>query len=233
MKKIALFVTLVLAAALSLSSCKKTTAGTTSVTYYATIDVNGDTYIIHQKGDAYADEGCVAVLNGEDVTAQVVTTSDVNVNKSGVYSVVYAYTNADGFTASASRTVVVLDANDPVEGIYQTLPSSYRDTGSPVNFGGTGFDILVINNGDGSFYVEDLFGGFYSIGRGYGINYAMQSEIAIDPATGDVELLDAYIAGWGDSVDSFSDGHYDFATGTLSYNTDYAQSMTFHIELQK
>lgn len=229
MKKIALFVTLVLAAALSMSSCKKTTAGTTSITYYATIDVNGDTYVVHQKGDAYADEGCVAVLNGEDVTAHVVTTSDVNVNKSGIYSVVYSYTNVDGFTASASRTVVVLDANDPVEGFYVTDPSSFRNyDGTLTPFGG--YEALVINEGDGVYFMEDLFGGWYAKARGADFNMNAYVSVAED---GTVELLDSHIAYWGDSADDLTDGKYDSAEKSFTYDVGYAQIMTFHVKLVK
>ncbi len=45
----------------------------------------------------------------EDVTASVIVNSNVDASKIGLYSVSYSAANADGFSSSAKRTVIVYD----------------------------------------------------------------------------------------------------------------------------
>ena len=197
--------------ALLVTSCgDKETEGKSRFTYYPTIELEGDTYLVWDKGTPFVDPGYVSTMNGEDVTAEVMISGTPDVNKSGIYTMTYTTKkNDDGFDASASRTVVVLDPNSAVEGFYLTQPDSYRTyNGNEVAFGNA-FEILVIDNGDGTLYVDDLFGGWYCQRAGYGTKYAMGGTISL-AADGTVGLISSLVPSWGDGLDdltgSFADG---------------------------
>lgn len=197
--------------ALLVTSCgDKESEGKSRFTYYPTIELEGDTYLVWDKGTPFVDPGYVSTMNGEDVTAEVMISGTPDVNKSGVYTMTYTTKkNDDGFDASASRTVVVLDPNSAIEGFYLTQPDSYRTyNGNEVAFGNA-FEILVVDNGDGTLYVDDLFGGWYCQRAGYGTKYAMGGTISL-AADGTVGLISSLVPGWGDGLDdltgSFADG---------------------------
>jgi hypothetical protein len=184
------------------------------------LELEGDGYMVVGKGTTFQDPGFSATLNGEDVSSQVTVSSNVNTNKSGVYSVVYSIKNEDGITANARRTVVVLDLNSAVEGFYQITPDSYRlREGAQVAYGSP-FEMLVIDNGDGTYDVDDLLGGWYCQRAGYGTNYAMAGVIAIED-DGSVICLANGVPGWGDEADAF-EGTFDAATGTFNLKVTYA-----------
>ena len=211
MIKNVLYTMLFAVVALLVTSCgDKESEGKSRFTYYPTIELEGDTYLVWDKGTPFVDPGYVSTMNGEDVTAEVMISGTPDVNKSGIYTMTYTTKkNDDGFDASASRTVVVLDPNSAVEGFYLTQPDSYRTyNGNEVAFGNA-FEILVIDNGDGTLYVDDLFGGWYCQRAGYGTKYAMGGTISL-AADGTVGLISSLVPGWGDGLDdltgSFADG---------------------------
>ena len=196
--------------ALLVTSCgDKETEGKSRFTYYPTIELEGDTYLVWDKGTPFVDPGYVSTMNGEDVTAEVMISGTPDVNKSGIYTMTYTTKkNDDGFDASASRTVVVLDPNSAVEGFYLTQPDSYRTyNGNEVAFGNA-FEILVIDNGDGTLYVDDLFGGWYCQRSGYGTKYAMGGTISL-AADGTVGLISSLVPGWGDGLDDLTGSYAD------------------------
>lgn len=55
----------------------------------------------------YNDPGAMAFDGSVDITAQIVVTSNVNLDVIGVYQVTYSVTNSAGLTSTATRTVVV------------------------------------------------------------------------------------------------------------------------------
>ncbi len=216
---------------LCIGSCRKlTTEGVTGITYYATLTVKGDSKILHQKGDAYTDPGCSAVLKGEDVTAQIKTESTVNINKSGVYSVSYSVTNVDGFTSSASRTVIVYDKTDAVEGVYAVNPASYSlKDGEKTVYGGD-FEIIVTKTDDGKIVFDDLLGGYYCQRANYGSKYAMEATVTL-AADGAMTLESSLVPGWEDSASSLT-GKYIRAEKKFDYCAVYAE-MDFNVILTK
>ena len=205
----------------ALTSCgDKETEGLSRFTYYPLLELEGESYMVVGKGTNFQDPGFSATLNGEDVSSQVTVSSNVNTNKSGVYTVVYSIKNEDGISANAKRTVVVLDLNSAVEGFYQITPDSYRlRQGAEVAYGSP-FEMLVIDNGDGTYDVDDLLGGWYCQRAGYGTNYAMAGVIAIED-DGSVICLANGVPGWGDEADAF-EGTFDAATGTFNLKVTYA-----------
>lgn len=233
MKKYILSLMVAAASAISFTACvDDTTEGLTRFTYYPVIELEGDTYMIVDKGSSFQDPGFVATLNGEDISSAVSVKSSVNTAQSGVYSVQYSAVNEDGFSASASRTVVVLDPNDPIEGFYYTSPSSYRlNSAGAQTVYGSSFEILVIGNGDGTYTVDDMLGGYYGQRAGYGARYYCEGLIEVDE-DGNVSCLDSYVPGWGDYLDDLVDGTYDAATGTFTWDAQYA-GMDFYVTMSK
>lgn len=222
MKKNILFTMLFALCALVLTSCDKKSEGLSRVTYYPSITLEGDTYLVWEKGEAYVEPGYYSELNGEDVTSQVTISGNVDVNKSGIYTLTYTTVkNEDGFDASTSRTVVVLDSSSPIEGFYMNQATSNRN-GTAY---GKNYEVLVIDNGDGTVTVDDILGGWYCQRAGYGTNYAMTADIAV-AADGTMTLISSYVPGWGDGLDSL-EGTFDAASSTFNFVCVYAGSLTF------
>lgn len=224
MKKNILYTMLFAMVALLVTSCgDKESEGLSRITYYPTIDLEGGSYIVWNKGTAWQEPGYISFMNGEDVTSEVTISGTPDVNKSGIYTLTYTTKkNEDGFDASASRTVVVLDPNSDIEGFYMTQPDSYRSyNGADVAYG-RAFEILIIDNGDGTLTVDDLLGGWYCQRAGYGTNYAMGGIIGLDGSN--VSLVDSYIPGWGDGL-GYLTGTY--ADGVFTIETEYVSGMIF------
>ena len=222
MKKNVLYTMLFALVALMVTSCgDKKSEGLSRFTYYPTIELEGDSYLVWDKGTAWQEPGYSSTLNGEDATGEVTVSGTPDVNTSGIYTVTYTTKkNEDGFDASATRTVVVLDPNSTIEGFYLTQPDSYRNRqGTEVAYGAS-FEILVIDNGDGTVFVDDLLGGWYCQRAGYGTNYALYGTLAIGE-DGTLTCLESHVNGWGDSHDDLT-GTYDAASGVFQLDCIYA-----------
>ena len=84
------------------------TVGISSIIYYPVISISGSRLIIVQPGNTYTDPGASATLNGKVVTYKTVgavTTTP------GVYVIQYIASNAQNYTATDWRTVVVIGAD--------------------------------------------------------------------------------------------------------------------------
>lgn len=218
---------MLLVSVVTFTSCDDdSSAGHTHITYYPVLSMQGDETIYLDKGATFTDPGCKAELNGEDISSQVVISGSVDTSKSGVYNLTYSAVNEDGFSASVSRRIIVTDPNNAVEGVYTT--SSVTCNGSNKYDGH--YEVIVLSNGDGTYSVSDLLGGWYAQGRGYGSKYAMSGTISLD-AEGKVTMIDSYISGWGDGLVSL-EGTFDSTTGFV-WDAEYVQSMVFHIAMNK
>ena len=82
-----------------------THVGISRVTNFPILTVTGAEYIPISMGGAYVEPGVTAVEGG--ATIPVTTTGTVNTSTPGVYHLVYSAVNKDGYSASASRNVVV------------------------------------------------------------------------------------------------------------------------------
>jgi hypothetical protein len=225
MKKIFLYGLLFFTASLGLTSCSKDQHTDTRVTNYIVLTINGDEVVYVNAGDTYVDAGCKAEAAGQDVSDKVVTTNPVDTKVIGPYTVTYKATNEDGFSSSATRYVYV---GQPLAGTVS--PGSFRQTkaGAIVNW--SGFDIDMLTDGNGLYWVEDLLGGYYEQRAGYGSAYSMKGFLQVN-ADNTVDLVGGGdVAGWGDHYDDFKDGKYDPATKTISYDVVYA-GMDFNVIL--
>lgn len=220
-------------AIVALASCSKDTEGVTGITYYPVIELEGPIYDKATAGTPFVDPGYSSSLNGEDYTSNVVVTTKMDLSnpKPGYYSIVYSATNSDGFSASATRYVLVSDADDPVSGYYTVNGGSYRDYNGITYYGG--YQEVIYGNGDGTYQISDLLAGWYEYRAGYGSAYALTGELKAD-ADNNITLESSFLSGWGDSAGAFNDGKYDAATGTLSYVVEYTDyPFIFHVILDK
>lgn len=98
--------------------------GISKVTHYATIVLNGSNVISLVKGDEFTDPGAKATAGDKDIP--VVTSGSVDNNTVGLYVLTYTATNDDGFSSSATRTVVVIPSDEmpgvDLSGSYNAVP---------------------------------------------------------------------------------------------------------------
>lgn len=218
---------------LALASCSKDTEGLTGITYYPVLELDGPIYDSAIAGTPFVDPGYSASLNGEDYTDHVVvsTKMDLNNPKPGYYAITYSATNSDGFSAAATRYVLVSDNSDPVSGYYTTNEASYREYNGEIYYGG--FSEVVYANGDGTYHISDLLAGWYQYRAGYGANYALGGDFSVD-ADGNMTLLSSFLTGWADSANDLTEGVVDTEAGTISYIVSYTTyPFLFHVILDK
>ena len=233
MKKSLICLVALLSLTLGFTSCEKKSEGLTKITYYATLQLEGDEYIELLKGDTYTEPGFEAIMDGKDVKDQVVLDGAVNTSVAGVYPIIYTITNADGFSSSAKRIVVVIDPADPIQGHWACTPTSSRSyKGADAEFGAS-FKILIVgNNGDGNYYVDDILAGWYAQRAGYGDEYAMEAVISVAD-DGAITLKSSYVPGWKDGLTKFENGQFDAGTKTITYKATYVSGMQFDVTLNK
>ncbi|MCF2737862.1 DUF5011 domain-containing protein [Bacteroides caecigallinarum] len=201
-------------------SCEKTTEGLTRITYYPTLEILGESTVILNVGETYTDEGCYAELQGEDVSSEVIATSNVDNSKPGVYSISYIIYNADGFSTTASRTVYVVDP-DNIATLY--LGESMAGTRHY-------YDALIYitDNGDGTYHLDDLMGGFQfnGLNPGFEPTYDFHAEVDFKINADNSISLTSEVGSWyfgdtGDVVLGLNSGSYDSATKTFTLDVDY------------
>ncbi|RKE90963.1 immunoglobulin-like domain-containing protein [Ichthyenterobacterium magnum] len=109
------------------SSCDtESTDNVSDTTDYAVLEIIGDTELIIPQGDAWVDPGADVTLAGAPYP--YTTSLVVDTNVPGVYYITYEAVNDLGFTASATRTVVVMSTTPS---IYTLAGSWARSNGSP------------------------------------------------------------------------------------------------------
>mgnify|MGYP001300198008 CR=1 FL=1 len=75
---------------------------------FPTITITGDTAITLNLGDSYTDAGATANDDNDgDLTAQITSFGIVDVNKVGIYEIVYTVSDEAGNTTTETRTVTV------------------------------------------------------------------------------------------------------------------------------
>lgn len=154
------------------------TANVSRITNYPLISVNGDDPIFIQKGNPFVDPGAVAVEGPNEIPYVTTVTGDyragstVDTNIVDAYNVNYTATNVDGFSIAGVRKVWVYNNGDMVnniEGIYTATVVR----GGAVSAQYTDMEyVLIWKNTDGTYQLSDGLGGYYNLGRSYGVDYA-------------------------------------------------------------
>ncbi|EGK00671.1 MULTISPECIES: BT_2262 family domain-containing protein [Dysgonomonas] len=225
---------LIIASLFFLLSCDKDTEDISRITYYCELDLKGGTVEFVSLGGTYTEQGWIASENDEDITDKVAVSGTVNPQVAGLYRLVYSVNNSDGYPTSVERKVIVYDTTPSVieTGFYHVDASSSRSglggaAGSPATEFKTEPPITIYQTAPGKFYISDLFGGYYSIGRGYGAAYDISGIVAFDGTN--FSLVSSNVTPWKDKHTAVR-GTYNAEAKTLELQVDYS-SFTFHLNI--
>lgn len=212
------------------ASCEKEDhAVNQRVTYYPVFEVVGGATYAHQVGTPWVDPGINATLRGEPITVE--TIGEVDASTSGIYQLVYSYTNVDGFENHATRTVVVYDianaSTADITGKYTDNTCAYYKIadGSFVNsynarYGFSYDQKITAGPAQGLFYIQDLLTGLYEYYAGYGSRYAYKAFVLLN-ADNTFSLLNGdEIDPWGDPITLLSSS-YNPSTGDVVLTWDW------------
>lgn len=227
MKKIFVYGLMLCTAAFGFTSCNddEDQHTDTRVTNYIVLTLNGEEVMYVDANSSFVDPGCKAELAGEDVSDKIIVSNPVNTSEIGPYVITYRAVNEDGFGAEAYRYVYV---GQPVTGLV--TDGSFRQTAAGAVVPWSGYEIEMLTDGAGKYWVEDLLGGYYEQRAGYGSNYSMKGFLQVNDDN-TVDLVGGgYVVGWGDYYDDFKDGVYDPTANTISYDCVYA-GMDFNVIL--
>lgn len=120
-----------LAAIVVFAGCKPDEPEASRPTFLPVVAVVGEELEVIVAGDEYSDPGATASENG--VTIDYTTDGAVDPTTAGVYIINYSATNSDGFSASASRTVIVLpepfvEGSADISGVYKRAANGRLST---------------------------------------------------------------------------------------------------------
>lgn len=171
MKNIKTLCFLVLSFATLVSCSYEPEIGST-ITVYPIITVTGANPYFVPLGTAYVDPGATAKAGS--ATVPVATTAvgkyrgatTLDTNKADEYNITYTATNSDGFSANASRKVIVYKNGDLVNSIEGLYTSTVARNGSTPSDAYRNIKYVYIwKNTDGTYGISDAFGGWYEYGR--------------------------------------------------------------------
>ena len=194
------------------------TEGMTRITYYAQMTLNGDDVVYVNLGDSYNEEGCVALINGQDVSENIEISSNVNTSKVGIYTVTYTVLNEDGFPANAQRQVYVIDPTS-IATLYwgESMYGAKHYYNAP---------IYITDNGDGTYHVDDLMGGFqfYGLNPGFEPAYDFHAEADFKINDDNTVTQVGETGNWYFAASAgvaLKDGTFDPATRTFNFSVSY------------
>ena len=114
------------------------------------ITITGNATVTVELGTSYTDAGATAndAFHG---STPVTSSGSVNTNAVGTYQITYTATDLDGNTATATRTVNVVDTTDPVVTVTGANPATAELGGTYTDAGATASDasgsVAVVTSG--------------------------------------------------------------------------------------
>ena len=115
------------------------------------ITIIGDNPVTVELGDAFVDQGATAFDEFHGVTT-VSSSGTVDTSTVGTYTITYSATDLDGNTATATRTVNVVDTTAPVVTVTGDNPATVELGGTYTEAGATATDasgtVTVVVSGD-------------------------------------------------------------------------------------
>lgn len=199
-----------------LTSCSKDEQHTdTRVTHYATINLEGDEFMVLNVGEKYTEPGYSATEGTEDITARVVVSNPLDTNVGGFYDIIYSVSNKDNFSSQVSRTIMVVNHN--------SIASAYWGASSYISE----VPITITDNGDGTYTIDDLMCGYYFAYRypGYEPTYDFHLE-CIFKVNDDNTLTQVGSGSWYfSSKPTMAEGAYDPKTGVVTWTTSNGLSV--------
>lgn len=141
-----------------LNSCEDSTTGPETDTTDPIITLNGDNPDTTAYGSGYSDPGATATDDVDgDVTAEITSTSDVDVYQQGTYTITYKVEDEAGNKASAVRTVFVYNPNQvAVSSIVGSYDVTENCSGNTYTEGA----VISADVDDENFYIDHFYNGF-------------------------------------------------------------------------
>lgn len=199
------------------TSCDDSTEDLSKVTYFAELNLKGDDFVKLSLGETYTEPGYEATENGEDISERVKVSGSVNSATPGFYNLVYSVANVDGFSVSKTRQVMVVDPDH--------FASAYQGESQAGTRHYTGAPILITENEDGTYLIDDLLGGlqFYGMNPGLEPMYDFHAEAKVklndDNTLSLLEVGNWYFA--SQLTLSLTEGKYNPETGVVTMTVDY------------
>ncbi|XOV92945.1 MAG: BT_2262 family domain-containing protein [Bacteroidota bacterium] len=198
--------------------------GISGITYFPTFEFAEGDFITIPLGTTFTP---AAKVTEGDKELDSTIDNPVDKDKVGVYDVVYSALNSDGYSGTATQSVMVYDP----DGITADLTGTY--SGTVVRNGSEGYsDVPVtltpLEGVPGVYTISDWIAGFYSDGRDYGSAYHFEGFIQITN-TNEVLLLSMGNV-WGDPFDGVV-GTYDPGTKTISYTASWLGIYDFVVNI--
>lgn len=197
--------------AVFITACEKDSEGVSQITTYCEFEMKGDVDMFIPVGTTFTDPGCIAWEGETEV--KVTSTSNINTNEIGMYTITYTAVNSDGFPATTTRNVNVCYPNMDIAGIWT---AQIVRNGSPRG----PYQLTLLPLSEKTFYITDLLGGWYWIGSGYGFTYAFPGVLEINDDN-TLSIIEAHESAWG-SVGVFSESvtpTYNPETKTINFVT--------------
>jgi hypothetical protein len=189
----------------------------------------GGTIVLLEQGVQYTEPGYEAIEDSVDVTAAVTVFGTVNANVLGRYTLRYTAKNKDGIPTIVKRTIIVYNPASPT-GFYKVSSESYRDE-PPSSEYESEPEVLIYQEESGTYFISDLFGGYYSVGRNYGSDYETGGNIKID-RQGKVSLVNSLVTPWNNKFGKVT-GNYDESNQTFTLAVEWDSGFTFYLTLIK
>ncbi|MGL2967284.1 BT_2262 family domain-containing protein [Flavobacterium sp. XGLA_31] len=211
------------------------------VTHYPELTLLGDETIYLHKGDEFTDPGIIAMEGENEIPYTTTISGDfqggntIDTSVVDIYHVTYSAVNQDGFSGSISRTVIVYEDSDlttSISGLY--ISKVVRNGAQNPQYFNMKY-VLVWKNDDGTYQMSDGIGGYYSIGRSYGVGYAAGPVIitANDISTNNYEPIPSFGVGAFGGVAEMTDLNANPSTNTLSFTTNWDAGYTFVATMTK
>ena len=216
-------------------SCKKdlTSEGVSKVTTYVTFDLTGGSTVSFARGSTYVDPGFKGTEGTKDVTSAIKVTGTVDGNQVGLYPLQYNAVNADGFSSSIERNVIIYDPAAPATDLTGDYLSSVRRIDPPLSF--SDLQVSIEKLAPGFFFVSDFIGGYYDQGREFGSGYAVYGYFQLNSDNSISLVSSQNIDGFGGTLNDLKNGKYDPATQTLTWDAFYVlpENYNFAVILNK
>lgn len=239
MKKIFLTLAIVLSGLTLFTSCDSTDTDNVSfTTNYPVFELIGDEIIVVNVGGTFEDPGVIATENSVEIpyTSSVKGLfqggNAIDTNVSDIYTITYSATNQDGFIGTTTRTVIVSTNDDLTMGLAGLYTSTVTRNGVLTGQYTDMEYVLIWENTDGTYEISDGIGGYYDLGRGYGVGYAATGAIITvnDFATNDFSYSAFEVGGFGGAC-VMSSLTPNAANSTISFSTEWDAGYIFDVVL--
>lgn len=239
MKKIFLNVIIVFSTLVFFTSCEPTDTDNVSfTTNYPVFELIGDETMIIDVGGTFEDPGVIVTENGTEIPYSTSVKglfqggNTIDTNISDIYTITYSAINQDGFAGNTTRTVIVATNDDLATGLAGLYTSTVTRNGVLTGQYTDMEYVLIWENPDGTYEISDGIGGYYDLGRGYGIGYAATGAVITvnDFATNNFSYSAFEVGGFGGAC-VMSSLAPNAVNSTISFSTEWDAGYIFDVVL--